>query len=89
MEQNAKITFKREVEALQTIRDELKLKAHLAKADVKDEWNRLENKWQVVEEEIRRTASQAKEPLQSLSAQTKELVDDLKKGYENIVSRLG
>jgi predicted component of type VI protein secretion system len=89
MEQNAKLTFKREVEALQTIRDELKLKAHLAKADVKDEWNRLENKWQAVEEEIRRTASHAKEPLHSLSAQTKELVDDLKKGYENIVSRLG
>src|SRR4051812_42441038 len=37
MEDEIKNTFKRELEALATIRDELKLKAHLAKSDVKDE----------------------------------------------------
>jgi len=89
MEQNSKMTFKREIEALQTIRDELKVKTHLAKADIKDELSQLESKWQRVEEELRRTANQVKEPLHSISAQTKELVSELKQGYENIVHRLG
>jgi predicted nucleic acid-binding Zn-ribbon protein len=89
MEQNSKMTFTREIEALQTIRDELKVKTHLAKADIKDEWNQLESKWQRVEEEVRRTASHVKEPLHAISAQTKELMSDLKRGYENIVQRLG
>lgn len=89
MEPNGKLTFNREIEALQAIRDELRIKTHLAKADIKDEWNQLEGKWQSVEEELRRTASHVKEPLHTISAQTKELLKDLKHGYENIVRQLG
>jgi ParB-like chromosome segregation protein Spo0J len=63
MEDAAKISFQRELDALQTIRDELKLKAHLAKADVKDELDRLETRWQRVEEELQRSTGHLKAPL--------------------------
>jgi hypothetical protein len=86
--EEAKFSFQREFDALKTIRDELKLKAHLAKADVKDELNRLETRWQRVEEELRRTSSQVKQPLAELGQDTKELVEELKKGYDSIRQRL-
>ena len=36
-------------ERLKTQRDELRLKAHLASAELKDEWEELEDKWQYAE----------------------------------------
>ena len=88
MEETSKISFKKEFEALATIRDELKLKAHLAKADVKDELGRLENRWLRLEEELRRSTSHLKEPIDELSTNAKELVTELKRGYENVKRRL-
>lgn len=66
MEQNSKLSFKREVEALQAIRDELKVKAHLAKAEIKDEWSQLEGQLNHLEEELLRTADHVKEPLHAI-----------------------
>jgi hypothetical protein len=88
MEDTAKFSFERELSALQTIRDELKVKAHLAKADVKDELNRLEAKWERVDEELRRSAAHMKKPLENIGNDTKALVNELKQGYESIKSRL-
>lgn len=85
----SKLKFSREFEALVTIRDELKLKAHLAKADLKDELDRLEKKWQTVENELRLTVSHAKEPIQTIGHKTGELINELKQGYESIRDRLG
>jgi hypothetical protein len=81
-------SFERELEALQTIRDELKLKAHLAKADVKDEINRLETKWQRVEDELRRSAEHLKQPLANMGQDTKSLVQELRQGFESVKRRL-
>ncbi len=80
--------FTRELDALVTIRDELKLKAHLAKADLKDELDRLETKWQQVENDLRLTVDHAKEPLQDIGHKTGELLKELKKGYESVRDRL-
>jgi DNA repair exonuclease SbcCD ATPase subunit len=88
MEDTAKFSFERELSALQTIRDELKVKAHLAKADVKDELNRLEAKWERVDEELRRSAAHMKKPLENIGNDTKALVNELKQGYESIKNRL-
>jgi hypothetical protein len=88
MEEMSKVSFKREFEALATIRDELKVKAHLAKAEVKDELGRLENRWQMLEQELRRSSSHVKEPLDDINTSAKELVTELKKGYENLKRRL-
>lgn len=43
-------------EKLQTLRDEVRLKIHLAGMDAKDEWNRLEQKMPELESQVGRTA---------------------------------
>jgi hypothetical protein len=88
MEDSTKFSFERELGALQTLRDELKLKAHLAKADVKDELNQLETRWLRVEEELRRTAGHVKQPLEAIGQETKQLMQELKVGYDNVKRRL-
>ena len=88
MEQNAKMTFKREVEALQTIRDELKLKAHLARKDVQDEIDRLEAKYRLVEEELARAKSHTKAEVSKVGDDLKTLLVDLKQGYAAVRRRL-
>ena len=86
--EESKFSFDRELDALQTLRDELKLKAHLAKADVKDELSRLETKWERVEQELKRSAGQMKQPLEALGQDAKSLVRELKQGYEGVKRRL-
>jgi hypothetical protein len=84
MNASATTDFKRELEALATLRDELKLKAHLAKKDLQDELDRLETKWLSVDEELQRAKAHAKGDLQSIGKSTRDLLLDLKQGYESI-----
>ncbi len=72
------------VDELKTQRDMLVLKVHLAKADVKDEWQELEKKWEQfsarseqVKREIQGTAGDVGEDLKHLS-------EDLREGYSRI-----
>jgi prefoldin subunit 5 len=88
MEQNIKDTFKHELEALATIRDELKLKAHLARKDVQDEIDRLETRYQRVDEEVQRAKSQAKAEVSRIGDDVKALLVDLKQGYAAVRRRL-
>ena len=37
-------------EKLKTQRDEMKVQAHLARAEFRDEWNEVEEKWQKAEQ---------------------------------------
>lgn len=89
MGDTSKMKFSREFDALVTIRDELKLKAHLAKADLKDELEKLESKWELVENDLRLTAKHAKEPIEAIGHKTTELLKELKQGYESVRERLG
>jgi prefoldin subunit 5 len=88
MEQNIKDTFKHELEALATIRDELKLKAHLARKDVQDEIERLETKYQRIDEEVQRAKSHAKVEVSRIGEDVKALLVDLKQGYAAVRRRL-
>lgn len=88
MNETGKTNFKRELESLATIRDELKLKAHLAKNEIRDELERLERKWLLADEELQRAKTHAKEDVDSISKSAKELLLDLKQGYESVKRRL-
>lgn len=89
MEDATKLSFERELAALATLRDELKLKAHLAKSELKDELTKLESKWQRVDEEVRRTSTHAKSDVQAIGDQAKSLLNELKQGYESVKRQLG
>lgn len=80
--------FQTELDALRTVRDELKLKAHLAKADLRQELATLETRWQQVEQDVRRTAANTKEPLQAIGQKLEQAVRELKQGFESVKSRM-
>jgi HAMP domain-containing protein len=88
MDDTIRTTFKRELEALATIRDELKLKAHLAQRDVQDELDQLEKKWRLAEEELERTKAHTKSEIGRIGQDVKALVQDLKRGYAAVKRRL-
>lgn len=80
--------FTQELRELQTLRDELKVKIHLAAADARDQWDALERKLEKVENELGRVGDHAKEPLEEISAATRNLFDELKKGYARVKEQL-
>jgi hypothetical protein len=73
-------------------RDELKLKMHLAQADAKDEWAKLETKWQDVEKRTEPLAGAVKEGADAVGEQAKNVAGaaselaarELKDGYEKL-----
>lgn len=88
MDETIRNTFKRELDALATIRDELKLKAHLARKEVQDEVNELEKKWRLAEEELERAKTHAKGEVGRIGQDVKSLLLELKQGYASVRRRL-
>jgi hypothetical protein len=70
------------------LRDELKVKAHLAKADVQDEWNKLESRFQNVESDLKQSSQNLKQPLDAIAQNTRDLVRELKVSFDNFKRRL-
>ncbi len=72
---------------LEQERDELKLKAHLAKMDAKDEWPGLEGKWETFKEKM------AEIELDDVKEEAKEaadkLAEELKEGYAKLKQKIG
>jgi hypothetical protein len=69
-------------------RDELQVKLHLAKADAKDEWARLENQWEEIRPKLEVARGEAGRTAESVGAALGLAIDELKKGYERLRSRL-
>jgi DNA anti-recombination protein RmuC len=88
LSQNITPALRRELEMLLQARDELKLRIHLAKADAKSEWGRLEHTYRRVEEEIQHAAHASREPLEQLGDAAKRLVNELRQGYARVKTQL-
>jgi hypothetical protein len=76
------------VAQLKTQRDEINVRVHLAKAEVRDQWAVTEKQWQTfksksekVLEEVDHTSGEVKEALHLLA-------DELKKGFNRIRQQL-
>ena len=54
-------------------RDELKLKMHLAQADAKDEWTKLESKWKQVEQRAEPLTGAVKESAEAAGEHAKKV----------------
>jgi hypothetical protein len=72
------------LETLAQLRDELKLQIHLAKADVKTEWEKLEPKWAEVEMKGNALEKASVEAAKGLKAAIDLLIDELSAGYAQI-----
>lgn len=84
MDDSTLVSFRRELDALATIRDELKLKAHLARAEVRTQLNELERKWSLADERYAQAKSNAQRDLGTIQRELQTLVGDLKSGFQSI-----
>ena len=53
--------FERMLARLRTDRDELRVKAHLAGAEAKEEWEKLEHKWNEIESRMKSAGLEARD----------------------------
>ena len=80
--------FESVMKNLEQSRDELKLQAHLFNAEVKDDWNELEKKWEHLASEVRPAMRAAKEASENISEANKLLMEEIRNGFQNIKSKL-
>lgn len=73
-----------EYQLLQTLHDELALKAHLFKAEMKSSWEALEAKWADFKEHLGRAQVAAADAGHEIDAASKPLAEALKSGFTEI-----
>lgn len=79
--------FAKELAELETLRDEIKVKAHLARADFKDEVAKVEAQWPAVEKVAKDIEAASAEVAAQLEKAGREVFADLRKGYESLVKK--
>jgi DNA repair exonuclease SbcCD ATPase subunit len=75
-------------ERLKTERDDMRVQAHLARAEFRDEWEKLEKKWQKAEQEFERLQDQAVETTAEMQRSAKVVMEEIGNAYERIRQRL-
>lgn len=78
---NLKDVLQHDLALLAQTRDELLVQLSLAQAEARDDWKVLEERWFRVQGEIKRTATESEQTV-------RDLLDDLKGGYERIKTQL-
>ena len=73
-----------EVETLKRVRDELRVRIHLGKAEAKELWNDAEAKLQELEAKAKSISAQAEEPLHDVGEAAKLLADEIGDAYKRI-----
>ncbi|MEO1332568.1 MAG: hypothetical protein AAFV32_03535 [Myxococcota bacterium] len=76
--------LEREYADLKRARDELRVKAHLARADIRDAWDELEARWPKVESSLKRFEGQATQALDEFGHATRTLFRELRRGYQRV-----
>ena len=84
MDESKKSRLKDELEKLEQMRDELRLHAHLFKADMKDEWESLEKKLEGVRRELRPVQDAAEQTLDEIGEATGLLIDSVFDGFKRL-----
>jgi hypothetical protein len=67
-----------EVDAMAALRDELRLQLHLGRMEVRDEWQRMEDRWRRLKHAANLAADDAGDTI-------KELLDGLRDGYRKLL----
>jgi len=73
-----------EVESIEQLRDELRVKAALLRADLRDELATLEKQWANVEREIAPVRDAVGTTVREVGASTTALLRTLRAGYERV-----
>ncbi len=81
-------TFKKKIDEIkreiEQVRDEINLKAHLGKAEAKDELRKLEKKWDSFLAEHKPLTDEIENTAENTGAALAAVADELKAGYKRI-----
>jgi hypothetical protein len=72
------------LDELRRERDELRVKLHLAKADAKDEWDRLEHRWAHLLGKLEAAARETGKTAVEVGAALRLAAEELRKGYQRV-----
>jgi len=81
---NKRTDFKELITSLERVRDEIKLKIHLAAADARDEWEELERKLGHLRAKVNTLGRVAEDAAGDVGEAVELLGKELKKGYERL-----
>lgn len=70
--------------SIEQLRDEIKLKAHLGKAEAKDELEQLEKKWQTFLTECKPLTDEAGKTAENTGAALSLAAGEIKAGYKRL-----
>jgi len=73
-----------ELDDLKRIRDEIRVRIHLGKAEAKDLWERSEQKIEEVESKLKFISDQAEQPLNDVREAAQLLLGEISDGYKRI-----
>ena len=65
-------------------RDELRLKMQLAKADARDEWNKLERQWEEVRPRVAQAGAVVSGTAKDVGSALKLALEELGRGYDRL-----
>lgn len=71
----------KEMDELQQTRDELKVQLHLGQAELKDEWHRLEKRWEDAEHHLRQLGRHASA---DAGKTAQEVIQDIRESYQRL-----
>jgi hypothetical protein len=79
-----RVHWMNDVASVRQMRDELRLKAHLLRADLRDQMERLEHEYTRLEHELEPVGTAVGTTAKELGASTLELLKTLRAGYVRI-----
>ncbi|WKJ90702.1 hypothetical protein QZJ86_00785 [Methylomonas montana] len=73
---------------LEAVREELRLKLHLASMEAKDEFEEAEKQWQLIKSKASEIADDSVETSEEYIAKAKIVGEELKEAYQRVAKRL-
>ena len=80
--------LQRLIEQLQVERDQIRLRLHLARAELRDEWDKTERQWDGFRQKSDRVLMELDQTGVEVKATLKQLGEELKEGYRRIRRQL-
>jgi hypothetical protein len=80
--------LQKELEPLQAARDDLRVRLHLGKAEIRDRWELLEKSWHHAEAKLNQIRKETEESTEDIAEALRLLADEIRDGYEHLRKHL-
>ncbi len=77
-------SIQKEIESLKQVRDELRVKADLAKMETRDQWENIEKQWNHIEAELQGLNKDAKASAGEIGQAVSLVLGEIKEGYKKL-----